>query len=775
MLSFSYPLSGLLLVVLFTFDAFAQKAPNFSTKQTPFPKARQVSKTWSYKSAKAHGNVTFPDRYFWMERPYATDKEVQQFAANQQAFTEKYMAKCTNAKAIDQSIRDAFDFNDYFDITFMDDQKTPFYFFSLKRIGENRKTYYIAAPAEFEAASKTNFANPPGHKFFDENALSMDGTASLSTYYFSLDSKYFAYLVSEADASVGTWYIRETSSPLLKASKTPGGDGRLPEAIPRGDGTLMWKPDNSGFYYTQVNDQKGGTNTDIGSVARFHKIGTAYEKDILMVHADSSPDSYYSLYESLNGEWLILINSQGTGEAAIYATRPLEQSLSDKMKWISLAPEKEDIIYAIAIVGNTFYAQSKHDAPNGKIVKFEMDWSKARSVSKLQDLKERVNPVDVIPARNNAQMTLSLVLDNDKVVVVMTEKGKYVLYLYSLLTGKLIQPILPEETFTVHEVYYADSGSKHMMLTYWGPYSPRKSIQIGWDGSKIVDKTFFVETVKGVKPGDYITDQLQATSKDGTMVPYFAVYNKDTKKDGTAPVILHFGGAYGIVENLFWYPMHFSIMKSYGAVIVYAGVRGGGDNGEEWRIAGKRLNRQNTFDDIIAVAQDLVTRKIAGHGKVIADAAGAGGTFAAVVGRQAPPNTFGAILSDIAPMDWFLVARGTAGASQVEDFGDPNNATDFDVIRSWSPLQNIDPVTQKVFPPILLTPSDSDQYTVPAHAFKYIAQLQNSYPNSPNPFLMHLQKDAGGSSVDGNQATLIKRTFHQQCFVQLALGLTQRV
>ncbi|MCO5590127.1 hypothetical protein L7F22_044096 [Adiantum nelumboides] len=331
-----------------------------------------------------------------------------------------------------------------------------------------------------------------------------------------------------------------------------------------------------------------------------------------------------------------------------------------------------------------------------------------------------------------------------------------------------------EETFTVHTAYYADSGSKNVMLTYWGPYSPRKSVKITWDGTKIVDKTFFIETAKGINPNDYVTDQLEATSRDGTKVPYFVVHNKNTKMDGTAPVIMHFAGAYGIVENLFWYPLHFSIMQFYKGVIVYAGARGGGDNGEEWRIAGERLKRQNTFDDIIAVAQDIVKRKIAAPGKVIAEAAGAAGTFAAVVARQAPPNTFGAILSDIAPYDWFLAGRGRAGASQIEDFGDPNIPTDYDVIRSWSPLQNIDPIKQKVFPPILLTPSDQDELTVPAHAFKYIAQLQASYPNSPNPLLMHLQKDAGGSSVDGNQATLIKRTFHQQCFVQLALGLTQR-
>lgn len=762
----------LLFSAFFTVNILAQgSSNNWNTKQTPFPKAKRVSKTWTFRSAKAHGNVSISDPYFWLEKPFDSDKEVQQFAAEQKKFTDQYMSKCTNAKAITQSIRDAFDYNDYLDFTYLDDQKHPFYIFSLKRIGENRKTYYIALPNEMEEARKTNFINPPGHKFFDEGALSAKGTASLQTWYFSLDGQYFAYLVNEADADVGTWYIRKTSSPLLKASKTPGGDGRLPEVIPRGDGSLMWTADNSGFYYVQVNDPEGGRNTNVGSVLRYHKVGTSYEKDILLVHPDPSQDSFYTLAESLDGKWLILLNSKGTGQTAAYATRPLEQTLSDKMKWISIAPKRVDGLAPVAIIGDTWYAQNDHDAPNGKIVKFQMDWKKARTVSKLQDLTDEIKPVDVLPARKNSKMNFSLVFSNDKVVLVNTENGKYVLYLHSLLTGKLIQQILPNESFTVHQAFYADSGSKHMMLTYWGTYSPRKSVQIEWDGTKVIDKTFFTETVKGIKPNDFVTEQLEATSLDGTKVPYYVVHHKDTKRDGSAAAMLHFYGAYGSVENLFWYPMHYSWMNSYKSVLVYAGPRGGGDKGEEWRLAGESMKRQNTFDDIIAVAQDLVKRKIAAPGKVVADGISAGGLFASVVARQAPPNTFGAILSDLPPLDWFLIARSLAGSSQIDDFGDPNNATEFDVIRSWSPLQNIDPVKQKVFPPILVTASDSDQRVVPAHSLKYIAELQHSYPNSPNPLLMHLIKDAGHDVVEVNQETAIIKHFHQQCFVQLALGL----
>ncbi|PWN36836.1 alpha/beta-hydrolase [Meira miltonrushii] len=766
-------LSGLLLLSLFVIDSFANKAPCWSTKDTPFPKARRVDKTWTYRSAKAHGNVTFPDPYFWLEQPYTTTKEVQEFAADQQALTEKYMSKCTNAESITQSIKDAFDYNSYFDITFLDNAINPFYFFSLQRIGESRKTYYIATPEEMEAGRKTNFANPPGHKYFDEGALSVNGTASIQTYQFSTNGLYLAYLVIDADADVGTWYVRKTTSPFLKYSKTPGGDGRLPEAVPRGDGHIMWRSDNAGFYYVQVNDPEGGTNTDIGSVLRYHKLGTAYEKDVLLVHADPSQDSFYSIVESLDGKWLVLVNSKGAGQTSIYATRPLEQTLSDKMKWISIVPTQEDDLTAITTIGDDLYVQSDHDAPNYKTVKYKMDWSKARVVNKLQDLNDNVDPVDVIPARKDALLNFAVPFDNDKVVYVMTENGKYTLYLYSLLTGKLIQQVLPNETFTAHEVIYADSGSKNIVLAYWGPYSPRKCVQITWDGTKVVDKTFFIETVKGTKPGDFMTEELEATSKDGTKVPYYAVHHKDTKRDGTAPAMMHFYATYGDVENLFWYPMHYSFMNSYNAVLVYAGARGGGDKGADWHIAGEGMRKQNTFDDLIAVAQDLVKRKIAAPGKVVPEGVSAGGLNAAVIARQAPPNTFGAVLSDLPPLDWFLIDRSRAGSSQYEDFGNPHNATEFDVIRSWSPLQNIDATEQKVYPPILVTASDSDQRVVIAHALKFTAQLQFSYPNSPNPLLMHIAKSAGHSDVGNNQDTAIIKNFHQECFVQLALGLTK--
>ncbi|PWN36813.1 alpha/beta-hydrolase [Meira miltonrushii] len=753
---------ALIFIIAIDFGFALCEGNSWNVKETPFPKVKRVNKTYSYRSARANGNVTIANPYAWLEKPYDSDDDVKQFTIDQQKLTEQYMNKCTNAKSITQSIRNAFDYDDYFDWTYYDTAKEPFYVFSLQRIDENRKTYYIASAKQVEAAKKTNFATPPGHPFFKEDGLSVNGTASLSTFVVSNNGYLIAYLVVEDESDVGTWYVRKTSSPLVNPkTKPPGGEGRLPDTILLGDGALIWKPDDSGFFYTQVSDPKAGTNKDIGSVVRYHQMGTPYEKDITIVHPDSDESNNYSFDLSDNGDWLVVMASGGDGNTRAYASLLKGQTLSDKMKWISIVPTSNYAVSSVAIVDRDWYVQTDHDALNGKVAKYTLDWNS-------------ITLVDVIPSRAHTKLIFSIIFASNKVLLFYIEKGKYTIYLHELKTGRKIQQVLPNETYTLKQAYYASAKSTHIVMSLWGATSPKKVLEVDFDGSRATDKMLLIKSIKGTNAQDYITESLEAISRDGTKVPYYIVYHKETQRNGENPTLLHFYGSYGRIENLFYYPPHFSWLHSYRGVLVYAGPRGGSDNGEEWHEAGERLKKQNTFDDIIAVAQDLIKRKIAATGEIIADGISAGGLAAAVVARQAPANTFGAILADVAVLDYFLLARTRAGPFQVEDFGDPYNATDFDVIRSWSPLQNIDPIKQKVFPAILVTPADSDIRVVPAHSFKCIAQMQFSYPTSPNPLLMHLQKDAGHNVIDANQDTAIAKYFHQQCFVQLALGLTKK-
>lgn len=216
-----------------------------------------------------------------------------------------------------------------------------------------------------------------------------------------------------------------------------------------------------------------------------------------------------------------------------------------------------------------------------------------------------------------------------------------------------------------------------------------------------------------------------------------------------------------------------SWLFNYEGVVAYAGPRGGGDNGEEWHLAGSRNNRQKTWDDITAVAQDLVKQKICAPGKVIGHGSSGGGLAAVVVAQKGPPSTFGAVLADSAPVDWLSLARSYAGPFQISEFGDPNNPTDFDQIISWDPYSNVNP--KKQMPPTLLSLGIADDVVSASNSFKFLALLQYSYPNSTNPLLMQVLSQSGHNTLNANVNDGVNFAAHQHCFLQLALGIQRRV
>ncbi|PWN36815.1 prolyl oligopeptidase [Meira miltonrushii] len=298
-------LAALLTISLVHIGHVEGQRSAWNIKQNPFPKAKRVSKTLSYRSAKAKGNVTLADPYQWLQND--DDPDTKTFIADQKKLTETFISKCASIKQIEQSVREAFNYDDYSEMIFFDDAKVPFWFYSVVRPNEERKTYYIATPEEMEAARKANFPNPPGKKYLQEAALSPNATATILYFATSLDRTMIAYLVVEADAGSGTWYIRKLDSPLVNPKKiVPGGEGRLPDAIPNGYQDLRWTLDSKGFFYEQFSTPTNDTNSNPRAVVRNHQIGTPYEKDITLVQPDADPNNYWFLDYSADGRWLVV-------------------------------------------------------------------------------------------------------------------------------------------------------------------------------------------------------------------------------------------------------------------------------------------------------------------------------------------------------------------------------------------------------------------------------------------------------------------------------------
>lgn len=310
-----------------------------------------------------------------------------------------------------------------------------------------------------------------------------------------------------------------------------------------------------------------------------------------------------------------------------------------------------------------------------------------------------------------------------------------------------------------------DQNSDTMLVLAESWNTPCKLFEIKWNGSDEETSTVTVRHVKGTNPDDFTLEKRQATSKDGTKVPYFVTYRKGIQKP--APTFVHGYAAYGYTENLYYQPNYFDFLRNYNGIFVWAGARGGGDKGGHWHEAGSGLNKEKTFEDIIAIMQDLVAIKYSIPGKFIIEGGSGGGMAMAAVANQAPAGLVGLALLVRAPCDVFqLELRSTVGVANQAEFGDVTTPEGFDAVRAWSPVQNV--VPNKPYPAVFLTPGSYDEIVPPSSSYKFVAQLQHSNPNNALPFLMYVVQKKGHVS-----STILESSY-QFCIMEESLHLTRR-
>jgi prolyl oligopeptidase len=217
--------------------------------------------------------------------------------------------------------------------------------------------------------------------------------------------------------------------------------------------------------------------------------------------------------------------------------------------------------------------------------------------------------------------------------------------------------------------------------------------------------------------------QFQATSKDGTLVPYFQVSKKDLKLYGTNPTLLYGYGGFE-VEMLPYYGASVgAAWLEKGGVYVLSNIRGGGEFGPRWHEAARKENRQRAYDDFAAVAEDLIARKVTSPKHLGIQGGSNGGLLMGVMLTQRP-ELFGAIACGSPLLDMQRYHKLLAGASWMDEYGDPDKADEWAYISKYSPYQNIS--KDKTYPPILITTSTKDDRVHPGHARKMAAKLKAS-------------------------------------------------
>jgi prolyl oligopeptidase len=295
-------------------------------------------------------------------------------------------------------------------------------------------------------------------------------------------------------------------------------------------------------------------------------------------------------------------------------------------------------------------------------------------------------------------------------------------------------------------VIFADSKEATAFLGYEGYLSP-DTLYTYDSGTGDVKQLRQLPAWFNAEP--YQVDQFEATSKDGTKVPYFVVRRKDIKLDGNNAALVYGYGGFQVSQTPGYSGTVGKLWLEQGGVYVMANIRGGGEFGPAWHQAGLKTKRQVVYDDFIAVAEDLVTRKISSPKKLGAMGGSNGGLLMGVMYTQRP-DLFAAIVCQVPLLDMLRYHMLLAGASWMDEYGDPDVAEERAWLEKLSPYHNVDPA--KTYPEIYFETSTKDDRVHPGHARKMAKRLEET----GKPFLYYENID-GGHSAAANQRETAKR------------------
>ncbi|GAB5474576.1 MAG: prolyl oligopeptidase family serine peptidase [Maribacter sp.] len=543
--------------------------------------------------------------------------------------------------------------------------------------------------------------------FLDPNTFSEDGTTSLAGLSFTKDGSLAAYLISEAGsdwrkAIVVDTETKEVVEDTLVDIKFSG---------------LSWRG-NKGFYYSSYDKPEGSelsSKTDQHKVY-FHQLGTPQEQDQLIY--GGRPDEkhrYVGASVSEDEKYLILSAATSTSGNKLFI-----QDLEDPNGLlITIVGDTESDNSIIDNVGSKLYIMTDRNAPNTKII----------TVDAKNPTPE--NWVDFIPETENV-LTPNTGGGYFFAEYMVDAISKILQYDYD---GKLIREVeLPglgsasgfggkkeDAEFYFSFTNYIIPGSSYKYNVEKGTYSLHWKPEIDFNSS------------------DYESKQVFYTSKDGAEIPMMITHKKGIELNGKNPTILYGYGGFNVsltpsfsIVNTIW--------MEQGGVYAVPNIRGGGEYGKKWHNAGTKLQKQNVFDDFIAAAEYLIEKNYTSSDYLAVRGGSNGGLLVGATMTQRP-DLMKVALPAVGVLDMLRYHTFTAGAGWAYDYGTAeDNKEMFEYLRGYSPVHNVKAGT--AYPATLITTGDHDDRVVPAHSFKFAAELQEKQTGK-NPTLIRIETNAG--------------------------------
>ncbi|KAI0318097.1 prolyl oligopeptidase [Amylostereum chailletii] len=742
-------------------------------KPKQYPSARRSDHIDVYES-ESKGKVSVHDQYQWLEQN--TD-ETDQWTTAQADYTRSFLEANPDLSKLEEEIRQSTNYERFGPPSLKKDGR---WYWSYNSGLQPQAVYLRSADSKLPAFPREDKSSPlGGDVFFDPNVLSEDGTVSLSTAAFSRDGKWFAYALSRSGSDFTTIYIRSTEHPLTSLEN----DQKLTDEIRFVKfSSINWTEDSKGFFYQRFPDRashgsaaedKAGTETDGDRDAMlfYHTVGTPQSEDILVMKNAEEPEWMWSADVTEDGgKYVALYISRDTARKNLLWIADLtKEAIGPNLNWIKIVDEFESRYDVIGNDGSKIYIRTNADAPRYKVISVDLDEYVNASQKGKVHIKDLAK--DLIPEDEEALLEDVALIGKDRLVVTYQHNVKHELYIHALATGQRLTRLAADHVGTLGA--YGRRDQNWFFISQTGFTNPGTVARYEFSeasgserGTWSIWRETFVNGLAGT--GGFIAEQIWYESKDGTKIPMFIVRHADTKLDGTAPAVQYGYGGFSISINPFYSPSLLTFLKAYGGILAVPNIRGGGEFGEDWHLAGTKERKANCFDDFIAASEWLVQNKYAAKGKIIINGGSNGGLLVAACVNRAPEGLIGAAIAEVGVLDLLKFADFTIGRAWTSDYGDPHKAHDFDFIYPISPLHNIP--KDKVLPPTILLTADHDDRVVPLHSFKHAATLQHLKADNPHPLLIRVQKKAGHGAGQATEQR-IKSSADKLGFVAQCLGL----
>ncbi len=546
-----------------------------------------------------------------------------------------------------------------------------------------------------------------GKVVIDPNTLSKDGTVAMSGVDITDDGKLMAYGLAVAGSDWQQWKVRdiETGKDLsddVQWVKFSGGS---------------WKKDGSGFFYSRYDAPASADQLKQANYFHklyFHKLGTAQSADVLVYERKDHKDWNFNGTVSEDGRFLIISVSQGTDPKNRIFYRDLEKPDAAVVELLN----KQDAAYDfLGCDGNTFWFKTDLAAPRGRIV--------AIDITKPEEIKT------LVPEAADKLEGVSLV--GDRFIASYLKDAHSAIRLFEL-TGKDAGEIKLPGLGTASGF----GGKRKDTETFYSYVSFTEPATIYHYDMKSGESSALFRPKVDFKSDDFTTEQVFYPSKDGTKIPMFITYRKGLEKNGNNPTLLYGYGGFDASMTPNFSP-GVATWLSMGGIYCVANLRGGGEYGEEWHLAGTKLKKQNVFDDFIAAGEWLIANKYTSTPKLAISGRSNGGLLIGAVENQRP-DLWGATLPGVGVMDMLRFQKFTIGWAWTSDYGSSENKDEFEAIYKYSPLHNIKPGTK--YPPTFVVTADHDDRVFPGHSFKYTAAMQAAQAG-PAPILIRIETRAG--------------------------------